>query len=195
MNSQNNNRNRNIFLGIGVAALLGYLGYQNFKDDDQDNGEPEINPNPINPVIPNTPLFGTPLSQLQLRNDVRGAGHFGASRSNSSGQHNGIDLIATKGETVYSPIEGVMVRFSNPYASDPKFRGVLIRGTGIHQGYEMKIWYMIPSIVPNQIIVQGMPIGTAQAISEKHGANMLDHLHIQVTRNGKLIDPQSLFFG
>lgn len=49
--------------------------------------------------------LGPILARMRLRGqDQHGYGYFGASRSGGSRQHNGIDLVCTPGEAVFSPV-------------------------------------------------------------------------------------------
>lgn len=87
------------------------------------------------------------------KSDKWGQGHYGASRGSRS--HNGIDIVAQLGTPVLSPIEGKVIRITYPYASDLTFTGLLLQGTGAHQGIEVKIFYMKPS--PNIVNTQIKP--------------------------------------
>lgn len=129
----------------------------------------------------------------KMRNDSKGDGHFGASRGRRT--HNGLDLIVVPGSAVYCPIEGYMKRVAFPYGAgkrNKKWLGCAIEGMGLYRGYEVKIFYMDPFLMGEDVYPNDI-IGKAQAISKKYSSQMIDHLHVEVRYKGQLIDPASLF--
>jgi len=127
-----------------------------------------------------------PVEPLEMRNDPSGQGHFGASRGRR--EHQGVDYLVEKGQSVFSPIHGTVTRSAQPYASDSKYQGCVIE----NDDYEVKLFYMIPTKIGNNVKA-GEKIGIAQAISEKYGGSMKDHIHIEVrTQSGELLNPSDL---
>jgi murein DD-endopeptidase MepM/ murein hydrolase activator NlpD len=129
----------------------------------------------------------------KIRNDSQGDGFFGASRGYRS--HNGLDIVVTPSSGVYSPIEGVLLRKAYPYGtsrSNEQWEGCVIVGVGDYQGYEVKIFYMRPFVI-GEYVFPGDIIGVAQDISRKYSSAMIDHLHVEVRRDGILLDPATLF--
>lgn len=129
----------------------------------------------------------------KIRNDARGDGYFGASRGRRI--HNGLDILVSPGSAVYCPIEGIMLRMAYPYGTtrgNHQWEGCVIVGVGDYRGYEVKIFYMRPFVIGDYLF-PGEIIGIAQDISRKYSPSMLDHLHVEVRRNGVLIDPATLF--
>ncbi len=129
----------------------------------------------------------------KIRNDSQGDGFFGASRGRRT--HNGIDILVTPGSAVYCPIEGVMLRMAYPYGTargNHQWEGCVIVGVGDYRGYEVKIFYMRPFVIGDYLF-PGDILGIAQDISRKYSPAMMDHLHVEVRRNGVLIDPATLF--
>jgi murein DD-endopeptidase MepM/ murein hydrolase activator NlpD len=47
--------------------------------------------------------------------------------------------------------------------------------------------------VMGDYLFPGDIIGVAQDISRKYSPSMMDHLHVEVRRNGVLLDPAKLF--
>lgn len=127
------------------------------------------------------------LSTQRIRKDASGDGRFGARRSTHT--HQGVDLLVTPGETVRSPIAGRFVREGYPYRNDPRYRMIVVNGEGI----EVRIMYAepLPSLRPGDAIMRGQPIGVAQAVADKYGPPMLNHLHIEARRivGAQLLDP------
>lgn len=130
-------------------------------------------------------------SKNQIRVDKLGDGHFGSSRSGGSRDHNGIDLVVTPGETIYSPIAGTVARYADPYG-DGRYSGVVVQ----NEQYLVKLFYMLPNQVkPGQQVARGQALGVAQKISTKYGAGMVDHVHVEVWPGGigPAVDPGPLF--
>jgi murein DD-endopeptidase MepM/ murein hydrolase activator NlpD len=119
--------------------------------------------------------------------DPLGCGHFGAPRG--SRLHQGIDIITTKGEPIKSPISGKVVREAFPYGNDLSWSGVLIS----NDIYEVKMFYLVPTIEIGSFVNDGDVIGISQDISEKHGSSMTTHVHVEVRKKGILINPTELF--
>ncbi|QEE49636.1 M23 family metallopeptidase [Flavobacterium alkalisoli] len=133
--------------------------------------------------------FAALTPNQQLRGcDPLGCGHFGAPRGTRT--HQGIDIIATPGQDILSPITGKVNRIAYPYASDMSYKRLEIE----NEQYTVKIFYIAPAVPVGSVVMAGSKIAVAQNISAKHGASMINHVHIEV-RNalGKLIDPTTLF--
>jgi|SRR5690606_17569600 len=120
--------------------------------------------------------------------DPLGCGSFGASRNGHI--HQGIDIVATPGQDIHSPITGKVTRIAYPYASDLSYKGLEI----VNEKYKIKIFYIFPTVAIPSVVTAGQKIATAQNISAKHGAAMTNHVHIEVRNSlNKLIDPTNLF--
>ncbi len=135
-----------------------------------------------------------PVQNGRIRNqDSWGSGAFGAPRG--SRKHNGLDISATHGEKIYSPINGKVIRKSFPYATDLKYTGVVIEGQGVHLGISIKIFYMnpLPSIIGTHIQA-GEYIGAAQNLTTKY-PKITNHIHLEVKKNGSVLDPRTLIPG
>lgn len=142
---------------------------------------------------PYQPQFYAVTSFQKIRNDSQGDGFFGASRGRR--RHNGIDILVTPGSAVYCPIEGVLLRMAYPYGTargNAQWEGCAIVGVGDYKGYEVKIFYMRPFVIGDYLF-PGDIVGVAQDISRKYNSAMMDHVHVEVRRNGVLIDPATLF--
>lgn len=122
--------------------------------------------------------------------DGQGCGHWGASRGGR--KHWGVDITVKKGGNVYSPITGYISRYPYPYASDLSYRGIEIIGTEEHKGLKVKIFYCIPKVAQKTKVKKGQKIAIAQAINEKYGASMTNHLHVEFYKNNQRLDPTEL---
>ena len=163
-----------ILIGIGVSALVIIINWLYAK---------------AKLVNADTVAFGNPLATMAIRNDVQGKGSFWQSRVGGK-YHEGIDLLCKKGQAVYAPIDGVIARKAYPYANDSKYEGCVIYNSDTKT--EVKFFYMICNRV-GDTVKKGDAIGYCQAINEKYGSTMKNHLHIEIRVDGKLVNPESIF--
>lgn len=130
--------------------------------------------------------YQNPLKKMVIRQDDLGSGNFWKSRIGH--YHEGIDLECTKGETVFSPISGTIIRKAYPYATDKNFEGCVIQ----NDTQEVKIFYVISNRV-GQTVKAGEAIGICQAISTKYSSAMKNHIHVEIRENGALINPETVY--
>jgi len=108
--------------------------------------------------------------------DKWGSGAYESPRGHSR-THNGTDFICTPGQSIFSPISGLIIREARPYA-DSVYSGILIRNDNI----SIMMFYLIPDKTLIQTwAVKGKPIGIAQDISLKY-PDMTPHIHLSVKR-------------
>lgn len=120
--------------------------------------------------------------------DPKGCGEFGTNRTH--GSHEGLDIKATPGEVIFSPISGKVTRFPFPYGNDLSFSGIEIKNSD----YTVKIFYLKATVLANSTVSAGQAIGLAQNIAKKHGGGMINHVHIEARdKFGVLLDPLKLF--
>lgn len=115
--------------------------------------------------------------------DPYGSGQFGAPRDHHSRQHHGLDISASPGDDVLSPIAGNLVREAIPYAP---FTGLLIEGTGEYAGYSAKLFYVEARQCGQ--VKAGTPIGHVQDLQNKY-PGITNHVHMEVRYRGKLVSP------
>jgi hypothetical protein len=127
------------------------------------------------------------LQQSRLR-DAFGSGQYRASRGTR--KHAGIDIVTAAGETIFAPITGSVVRQAFPYKSDKNYVGVVIKGSGDWQGYEVKIFY-VEGLFSGPVS-QGEVVGLAQDLTKKY-PGITNHVHLEARLNGKEIDPRELW--
>lgn len=133
--------------------------------------------------------LGPILARMRLRGqDQHGYGYFGASRSGGSRQHNGIDLVCTPGEAVFSPITGTVERYANPYPGDSRYGGILLQGEEL----SVKMFYLSAVVPVGTKVRRGQQVGIAQAISKKY-PGITEHIHVEVYAGGQLVNPAELF--
>jgi murein DD-endopeptidase MepM/ murein hydrolase activator NlpD len=134
-------------------------------------------------------LFGKPLQKLIIRVDAKGNGGFWKSRIGR--YHEGVDFICVKNETVYSPIDGKIIRIAYPYANDKRYEGCVIRNDAT--GLEVKLFYMKLSKAVGSEVRIGDKIGVCQDVAAKYGGGMKPHLHIEIRKDNQLINPETVF--
>jgi len=150
------------------------------------------------------PPMQSPVPNPTTRTDSAGDGNPRAPRRRSgtgpdgrptthTDEHMGVDIDVTPGETVASPVEGVVVDFPDPYRRNPersdKMQGVTIR---TKDGDEVTIFYVEPpaSLKKGAKVQPGDPIGRAQDVRDVHGPKMDPHIHVEVKdRSGAYKDP------
>lgn len=171
---------------VAAALLFGFLMYKKKR-----RGE-------ILELMESTEkFFGKLLPFHHLRKDKVGDGSYdpiekGGTRPTK--KHNGVDLIATPGSIVTSPINGKVVRKSFPYGSSSPYQGVLLKGTQEHAGIEFKIFYIIPDDdLIGKEVKKGDRIGIAQKISAKY-PGALDHIHVEMYVENQIQDPTKALF-
>jgi len=117
------------------------------------------------------------------RADEWGSGHFGARRG--SKKHDGLDLIVTPGQPIFSMIDGTVEKYEQCYLHDTRWKGVQIANAQLR----VELWYMDPTntVAVDEFVQAGQMVGVAQDISikypptEKIPHDMTPHLHVRVT--------------
>lgn len=133
----------------------------------------------------------SPLEELILRgDDPTGHGYYGAKRGTR--KHKGLDLVSVPNELVTSLIDGVVTKIGYPYSGNLIFRYVDIT----NDIYRVRIMYIFPSgISVGDRVFAGQEIGKAQDIAGYWNPRMLNHVHVEVYKNGLLTDPEPLITG
>jgi murein DD-endopeptidase MepM/ murein hydrolase activator NlpD len=130
-----------------------------------------------------------PVLPARMRNDAMGLGHFGAPRGDRT--HKGLDIIAAPGATVRAPLAGVVKRIGYVYPGNFDFQFVEIQGAN---GDLVRLMYVTPSPgIVRQAVNRGDIVGTAQPIAAHHGGGMINHVHLDLKREGKFLDPLQFF--
>jgi hypothetical protein len=118
-----------------------------------------------------------------VRDDEWGKGHFGARRGSKC--HDGVDLIVTPGQPIFSMIDGLVEKYEQCYTSDARWHGVQIANAMLR----VELWYMEAknTVAVDEYVNAGQMIGVAQDISEKYPPTekipheMTPHIHVRVT--------------
>ena len=117
-----------------------------------------------------------------VRNDGWGQGRFGSRRG--SKKHDGLDLVVTPGQPIFSMIDGTVEKYEQCYLSDNRWHGVQIANSLLR----VELWYMEASntVAVGEFVLAGQMVGVAQDISVKYPptdaeGDMTPHLHVRVT--------------
>ena len=129
-----------------------------------------------------------PTEVIVLRGeDPTGNGWFGASRSGGR-KHQGTDYCAKPGEKIFA-CESGKVRIGYPYRTSKKMKLVEIT----NDKYQIKQMYVAPIVNNGQMVTEGEIIGYAQDVANYHNSpKMKNHVHIEIRKNGVLINPETV---
>lgn len=130
------------------------------------------------------------LNQQSRVRDKFGSGQYGASRDSGIRTHNGLDIIVTPGEKIYSPFTGNIIREAMPYRNDPSYLGIVLQGVDQWVGYEIKIFYVVG--IFSGRASESQEIGSAQDLTVKY-PGITNHIHLEVKYQGIQIDPFTLW--
>lgn len=169
---------------------------QSNKSEGKDINKSEIKEAPTSSAEVQTPnstlnaiqnIAGEIIKNQKSRvKDKYGAGQYGASRDGGTRKHKGLDIIASVNEKVYAPFNGVITREVVPYANDSSYKGIVIKGKGDWDGYEIKIFY-VEGLLSGNVQV-GQEIGFVQNLTLKY-PSITNHIHIEVKKQNTQMDP------
>ena len=126
--------------------------------------------------------------------DKYGSGAFGSSRDKGKRKHNGVDIIASPGDTVFSPVSGVVTKRGYPYADDLSFRYVEIT---TNNGLAVRVFYVWPAVKLEKRVVAGKTkIGLVQDL-EKRYPGITNHVHLEIKNQAlnTFTDPTPFLLG
>jgi len=133
--------------------------------------------------------LAAPLKKMKLRGaDPTGAGWFGAKRGRR--RHKGLDLVASPGTEVMSPISGEVTKLGFAYRDNYDIRYVEVTG----EMYRVRLFYVQPSVTVGDRIFTGDRVGYAQDIASHWNSAMINHIHLEVYKYTLLTDPEPLVF-
>ena len=127
------------------------------------------------------PRWQAPMERLRV------SAFFGIKHAPTGRPHGGMDFAARTGTPVVAPADGVVVASTSKYMGEDKW-GELVaieHGNGLRSLYA----HMDKRLVKEgERVTAGQQLGTSGASGKVTGP----HLHMEVSRNGQNIDPQSL---
>ncbi|KQV47805.1 MULTISPECIES: M23/M56 family metallopeptidase [unclassified Duganella] len=127
------------------------------------------------------PRWQAPMERLRV------SAFFGIKHAPTGQPHGGMDFAARSGTPIVAPAEGIIVASTNMYMGEGKW-GELVaieHANGLRSLYA----HMDKRLVKEgERVTAGQQIGTSGASGKVTGP----HLHMEVSRDGKNIDPQTL---
>ena len=121
---------------------------------------------------------------LQLRGiDGYGSGAYRASRG--ARLHNGLDFKLGAGDTMLSPVEGIVTKLGYPYAKHLEYRYVEVSNAGLRH----RFFYISPLLELNDKVSIGDELGISQDLSLVY-PKMVNHIHYEIMdESGGYLDP------
>lgn len=120
-------------------------------------------------------------------NDPTGHGYYGAKRG--SRKHKGYDLVSDPGDVILSPITGKITKIGYPYKNNLELRYIEIT----NKEYRIRLMYVEPeNILFGENVNEGDEIGITQDVAGHWGNGMINHIHVELYKNGLLTDPEPL---
>ncbi len=121
--------------------------------------------------------------------DQWGDGAYHASRDGGGRLHEGIDLAVWPGTPVLAPFSCKVIREAIPYPNDPRYSGLLL---GLGDGLELKLLYVDPvRELIGQDVAFATRLGRVQDLRDKY-QGITPHVHVELWRGGKRIDPSEV---
>jgi murein DD-endopeptidase MepM/ murein hydrolase activator NlpD len=111
--------------------------------------------------------------------DKFGSGEYGAPRGTR--KHNGVDIAASPGSIVMSPVSGTVSKLGHPYGDDLSFQYVQLTDTF---GYLVRLFYVEPQVALGEEIMEGWPVGRVQTLQKRY-PGITDHVHLEVMKGGE----------
>lgn len=134
--------------------------------------------------------FINPTGKGVRISDRHGQGHFGASRGKRT--HKGVDYVAEVGQDIKAVMSGRITKVGYPYGNDLSYRYVEISNDDT--GYRIRQFYVKPCVINDDWVSQGDVIGVAQCLDRRY-AGITEHVHLEIYKNGVLVDPTGLVRG
>ena len=141
----------------------------------------------------NSPLNFSVLTPKNIirKCDPFGCGYFGAGRG--SRPHNGLDFTIKENDVIKAPFDSVITRYGHVYADDNRFQLVEIKGVNQWRNYTAKVMYIKSLLNVNSNLKKGDFLCRADDITKKFNSKMAIHVHFELYKNGKLINPTPFF--
>ena len=107
---------------------------------------------------------------------------------NHNPRHTGIDLGSDPGETLRSPIDGLVLRIVKESLVKMTWTGIVLKGKDEMGDVAIRILGVAPTVTIGMAIKAGDAIGLAQDPS-RDLSGLKPYIHLEVYRNGLLINP------
>ncbi|WP_271407421.1 peptidoglycan DD-metalloendopeptidase family protein [Tenacibaculum soleae] len=147
-----------------------------------------------------------PLAKIIDRgNDPTGFGHFGAKRGfDENGKrkyHKGHDIISVPGESVVSMINGTVTKVGYMYNGSKAKHLRYVEVT--NDVFRIRLSYIEHAVLDGDVICAGTRVGYAENVAAYHNTKkktkkkpkMKNHIHVEIYKNGVLVDPKQYLHG
>lgn len=118
--------------------------------------------------------------------DKWGKGHYGAPRGDRT--HKGIDLLCYPGSGIHSSCAGMVTKLGYPYANDLSYRYIQISFVQDGKQYDVRYFYVKPTVVVGNHIDAGDFIGYSQDLDKRY-PGIGNHIHVECKVDGSYIEP------
>jgi murein DD-endopeptidase MepM/ murein hydrolase activator NlpD len=137
------------------------------------------------------PDIANPTGNAPRQTDAYGEGRFHASRDGGEREHEGVDYVATAGQTVEAPISGYVARIGYAYPDDQTLRYVEIDNPALH--LTARVFYVDPKVEVGDSVAVGRPIGQAHTLQHRYPLGIIDHVHLEIAdAKGRKLDSGTL---
>jgi murein DD-endopeptidase MepM/ murein hydrolase activator NlpD len=136
------------------------------------------------------PDVANPTGHAPRGEDAYGEGRFHASRDGGSRDHEGVDYVATPGQTVVAPISGYVSKIGYAYPDDQSLKFVEIENPALH--LTARAFYVDPSVAVGDTVAVGRPIGQAHSLQQRYPLGITDHVHLEIAERGRKVDATTL---
>ena len=134
--------------------------------------------------------IANPTGQPPRGEDAYGEGRFHASRDGGARDHEGVDYIATAGQTVDAPISGYVTKIGLAYPGDETLKFVEIENPALH--LTARAFYVDPDVAVGDAVAVGQPIGHAHSLQRRYPLGITDHIHLEIAEHGHKVDAETL---
>ncbi|HEY0436642.1 MAG TPA: M23 family metallopeptidase [Phenylobacterium sp.] len=131
-----------------------------------------------------------PTGKAPRGDDVYGEGRFHARRDGGQRQHEGVDYVATPGQSVEAPISGYVARIGFAYPDDQSLRYVEIENPALH--LTARVFYVDPDVAVGDAVAVGHQIGHAHTLLKRYPRGMTNHVHLELDRAGRKLNAETL---
>ena len=137
------------------------------------------------------PDIANPTGNPPRQADAYGEGRFHAARDGGEREHEGVDYVATAGQTVEAPISGYVARIGYAYPDDTQLRYVEIDNPALH--LTARVFYVDPNVAVGDTVAVGHPIGQAHTLQHRYPLGITDHIHLEIAdAKGRKLDAETL---
>jgi murein DD-endopeptidase MepM/ murein hydrolase activator NlpD len=137
------------------------------------------------------PDIANPTGNAPRQADAYGEGRFHAARDGGEREHEGVDYMATAGQTVEAPISGYVARIGYAYPDDTQLRYVEIDNPALR--LTARVFYVDPNVAVGDTVAVGHPIGQAHTLQHRYPLGITDHVHLEIAdAKGRKLDAETL---